>query len=131
MNLDNNQEHFLVSHKSGYLFVVEKNAKHYSSIATGTTALLTFEPYLTPNSCQLIIDKTNKIIGSSVSLISLLGIDLKSFEGESYSYQFFNRNLSEVHPKEHFNLEELLKADFLSDPLKKDNKDLTFSITVQ
>jgi hypothetical protein len=43
-----------------------------------------------------MIDKNNKIIAQSSSLISVLGLDLKGFEGESYSYQFFNKNLVEL-----------------------------------
>jgi PAS domain S-box-containing protein len=37
-----NEETFLLVHKNGYLIAVSKNAKHYNSMSTGATALITF-----------------------------------------------------------------------------------------
>jgi hypothetical protein len=76
--VETNDMHFCLLHKNGYLIRLMKKSKNYNSMQNGLTALLTIIQEISPYSCNFIVDKSNKIIASNASLLSLLNIDLKS-----------------------------------------------------
>lgn len=114
---ETDEEHFYLSHKSGYLIHLKKNTKNYNSMQNGLTALVNLVPQLSPLSCLLVIDRNNKIIASTASILSLLRIDLKGIEGETSILTFFNFSFSSVSnysEDETYSIRELVKPDYLS-----------------
>lgn len=81
VHVEDNGQLIWLMHKNDYLVQAKKTTKIYNSITTGATALVCLEVDQNLHSCEVIIDKNNKIIAYSASIISILGLDLRSYEG--------------------------------------------------
>lgn len=63
---------------------------------TGMASVLTLSLQVTPNICFFALDNSNKIFGVSASVISLIGLELKLFEGDIFARDFFNLSIKDA-----------------------------------
>ena len=111
---ETNHQKFMLIHKNGHLITLKKRARTYNSMAFGLSALVEIEPEINNFSCYLLIDSNKKIISSSASLISILDIDLKNFEGDACTYHFFLTDPIKFDSDTAYPLEKILKASFIT-----------------
>jgi hypothetical protein len=111
---ETNHERFLLMHKNGHVVPLKKRARTYNSMAYGLAALIELEPDVAPLSCQLLVDNSKKIIASSSSLISLLDIDLKTFEGDACTHHFFLEDPTAYKGDTSYPIGQVIKADFIT-----------------
>ena len=114
-----NHQRFMFNHKNGYLVSVKKVARNYNSMAHGLTSLVEIEVIGNVSSCSLLVDQKKKIISATASMLSILDLDLKSFEGESFTYQFFVNDPLKYKPEVEYTIGELLKPDFFHEGMAK------------
>lgn len=113
-----NSKRLLLAHKNGYLLSLRKTARSYNSMAHGLAALIEIEPQVIPFASQLLVSKNKKIIAASSTLLSVLDLDLKGFEGETFTYQFFRQDLSKFRNDQEYSIGDVLKPDFVSSSLE-------------
>lgn len=63
-----------MSHKNSYLLKIKRKIQTYNSMDTGMTSICTLNNQVNLNSCFIIFNKKEKVVGISPSCISLLGI---------------------------------------------------------
>lgn len=56
-------------------------------------SIITLTVQISPNHCYFAVDKSDKIFGVSSSIISLIGLEMKTFEGDVYARDFFTFSL--------------------------------------
>ena len=64
----------MLAHKNGYLIKIMKISKIYNSFETGITAIINIYSQPIIDTCSFALNKDQVIIGSSSSIISLMGI---------------------------------------------------------
>ena len=113
----NQEETFYMTHKSGYLVKMKRRSQNYNSMETGMASIITLSIQVTPNNCFFALDRNEKIFGVSSSIISLVGLEMKAFEGEVFAKDFFNiplkaATLEEGKEDRTFKLQEILKQQY-------------------
>ena len=86
----NNEEHFFMTHKSGYLVKMKRRCQNYNSMETGMASIIALNIQIAPNQCYFALDSSQRVFGVSSSIISLIGLEMKTFEGDVYAKDFFN-----------------------------------------
>jgi hypothetical protein len=83
------EESFYMTHKSGYLVKMRRRSQNYNSMETGMASIITLSLQITPNHCYFALDSSQRVFGVSSSIISLVGLEMKTFEGDIYAKDFF------------------------------------------
>jgi hypothetical protein len=65
--------------KSGYLVQMSRRAQDYNSMETGMASVITLSAKVAPNHCYFAVDAQQRIFGVSSSVISLVGVEMKTF----------------------------------------------------
>ena len=52
-------------------------------------SIITINIQISPNLCYFALDSSQKVFGVSSSIISLIGLEMKTFEGDVYAKDFF------------------------------------------
>ena len=57
---------------------------------TGMASIIALNIQIAPNQCYFALDSSQRVCGVSSSIISLIGLEMKAFEGDVYAKDFFN-----------------------------------------
>lgn len=60
------------------------------------TAIIRLEVCLNPGICSFLLNRSGKVIGATASIIPLVGIDLKLFESDAASNNFFKPKIEHI-----------------------------------
>jgi PAS domain S-box-containing protein len=94
------EESFYMTHKSGYLVKMKRRSQNYNSMETGMASIITLSVQVAPNHCYFAVDRSERIFGVSSSIISLVGLEMKTFEGDVLAKDFFTFPLARACPGE-------------------------------
>lgn len=69
------EETYFMAHKSGYLIKTNCKSQSYNSMNTGMATVISLTSELSPDTCYFVLGKkTQRILGVSASMISLVGL---------------------------------------------------------